>query len=189
MEKDFDQLELFSQGGGPNQASPRASRAFMARISKYEKLILMVFAFAVTGIVSFSIGVERGKRYAMPRSDSRFDVAANAVKPAVTTAALPQPQPASTPKQAITIAQPQNQLSTQKNEVTMNYTIQVASFSSKINAQKEVESLRKKGLSPLVLSRGKFSIVCVGNFSRREEAESLLPKLKKQYQDCRVRRL
>ena len=117
----------------------------------------------------------------MPRNDARFDVA---VKPAVQ--ALPV-IPA--PKQMASEPQTQPVKKEEVKEIGLNYTIQVASFSNRINAQKEVESLRRKGLSPLMLSKGKFSIVCVGNFTKREEAESLLPKLKKQYQDCRVRRL
>ncbi|MDD4894924.1 MAG: SPOR domain-containing protein [Candidatus Omnitrophica bacterium] len=179
MEKDYSQLELFSQGKASNQASPRTSRAFITYISKYEKIILIIIGFVITGIASFSLGVEKGKRYAMPRNDSRFDIA---VKPAQ---ALPVPAP----KQAVIEPQSQPVKKEAAREITLNYTVQVASFTSRVNAQKEVESLRRKGLSPLVLSKGKFSIVCVGNFSKREEAESLLPKLKKQYQDCRIRRL
>ena len=180
MEKEYNQLELFSQEKGINQANPRSSKAFLAYISKYEKIILTLIGFVVTGIIFFSLGVEKGKRYIVPKNDFQIDVAA---KPAQAPAIIPAPK-------QVTV-NPQNQpvKKEETKESLMNYTIQVASFSNKINAQKEVEGLKKKGLSPLVLYKGKFSIVCVGNFSKREEAESLLPKLKKQYQDCRIRRL
>jgi hypothetical protein len=65
----------------------------------------------------------------------------------------------------------------------------VASYQSKTHAQKEAEALRKKGVTPLVLSKGDYIIVCVGNFSNRDAAKSLLLDLRKRYQDCYIRRL
>jgi len=69
------------------------------------------------------------------------------------------------------------------------YTIQVATFQAKNNAQKDIAALRQQGLAPVLLSRGKFSILCVGAFPNQETARSLLAELKKKYRDCYIRRL
>ena len=60
------QLELFTQSGGPAGArSPSANNAFLAFIWNYEKTILIIIAMVITGIVSFSLGVEKGRRVAL----------------------------------------------------------------------------------------------------------------------------
>ena len=180
MDKEYNhQLELFSQTKAYNQAGAGVSKAFISYISKYEKTILIIIGFVITGIASFSLGVEKGKSFTMLKTDSRLDIA---VKPKPT---LPVP----VPKQINKNQQYQPVKKEELKEYIQNYTIQVASFLNRLNARKEADILKRKGLSPLVLSKGKFSIVCVGNFSKREEAESLLSKLRKQYQDCRIRRL
>lgn len=173
MEKEYSQLELFSQAKGYNQEKKHSSKAFISYISKREKAVLIIIAFLVTGIASFSLGVKKGKSYILLKTGSRLDIAA---KP---EPLLPAPVP--TEQTRIEDEQPIRYI--------QNYTIQVASFLNKTNAQKEADNLKKRGMSALVLSKGRFSIVCVGNFAKREEAELLLSKLKKQYQDCRIRRL
>ncbi len=180
MDKEYGQLELFSQAKGNNQGKPHTSKkAFIGYISKYEKAILIIIGCVITGIASFSLGVEKGKRFIMLKTDSQLDIAVKA------SPSLPLPQP----QQIAKDLQYQPVKKDELKEYIQNYTIQVASFMNRINAQKEADILKRKGLSPVVLSKGKFSIVCVGNFSKREEAESLLPKLRKQYQDCHIRRL
>jgi len=172
MEKEFSQLELFSQAKGYNQEKNPASKAFISYISKYEKAVLIVIAFLITGIASFSLGVKKGKSYILLKTGSQLDIAD---KP---EPALPAPLP-----------KEQTSIKDEPVRPAQNYTIQVASFLNKTNAQKEADSLKRRGLSALVFSKGKFCIVCVGNFVKREEAELLLSKLRKQYQDCRIRRL
>ncbi|MFH1888904.1 MAG: SPOR domain-containing protein [Candidatus Omnitrophota bacterium] len=172
-----DQLELFSQTKG--QAKARTSVGFKARISRYEKTILIIIGIAVMSIASFSFGVEKGKELSVSNTASKLDIAANPVPlPSITQA-----------KQAIMENGPQAKEKEELPEQVQGYTIQVASFLNKTNAQKEVSTLKNKGMTAMVLSKGKFSIVCVGSFTGKKEAESFLPKLKKRYQDCLVRRL
>lgn len=177
--KHYNQLELFSDTKSHGRARTRISKAFINHISKYEKTILIIIGFVITGIASFSLGVEKGKSFILLKTDSHLDIA---VKPGSSLSV-------SAPKQITKEQRYQPKGKDELKEYIQNYTIQVASFLNRINAQKEADILKRKGLSPLVLSKGKFSIVCVGNFAKREEAESLLSKLKKQYQDCRIRRL
>ncbi len=182
LDKEYNQLELFSQTRGHNQTKAGVSKAFISYISKYEKTILIIIGFVITGIASFSLGVEKGKSFILLKTDSHLDIG---VLPKSSSSA----SSVSTPKQMTKDQQYQSKEKDGVKEYIQNYTIQVASFLNRINARKEADILKRKGLSPLVLSKGKFSIVCVGNFAKRKEAESLLSKLKKQYQDCLIRRL
>jgi len=62
-EKDSSQLELFSQSDNGQELKPRYERiSFFSRIRGYEKVLLIVMAFSLSGILCFSLGVERGRR-------------------------------------------------------------------------------------------------------------------------------
>lgn len=69
------------------------------------------------------------------------------------------------------------------------YTIQVASYKDDQYAQKEANSLKKKKFDAFVITKGDFIIVCVGKFSKKEDANGILSKMKKNYNDCLIRRL
>lgn len=62
-QKDPSQLELFSQSDNGQELKPHYQKvSFFTRIRGYEKVLLIVMAFALSGILCFSLGVERGKR-------------------------------------------------------------------------------------------------------------------------------
>jgi hypothetical protein len=62
-QKDSSQLELFSQSDNGQELKPRYEKvSFFTRIRGYEKALLIIMAFALSGILCFSLGVERGKR-------------------------------------------------------------------------------------------------------------------------------
>jgi septal ring-binding cell division protein DamX len=71
-----------------------------------------------------------------------------------------------------------------------NYTVQVASYKSERSAKREAQNLKQKGYSDIfVLPKGAYVILCVGNFSTRNEASTYTKKLRDRYQDSVVRRL
>ena len=70
------------------------------------------------------------------------------------------------------------------------FTIQIASYKTEKGAQKEASSLKKKGYNDVfVLQKGSYTILCVGNFQKKEAANLLGKKLMGRYQDLRVRSL
>jgi len=172
--QNHSQLELFSQVNEYGQNNNRRANSFFSKIRSYEKLIILTISFLVTAVVAFSLGVEKGKRLAISTISSHFDLAASSVP-------KPQYQPAP--------IQPNIATSPETKSYIQNYTIQVASFTNKTAAQKEAEFIKKKGHTPLILSKGKYMVLCVGKFTSRETALSLLPEFKKRYHDCTVRRL
>ncbi len=168
MEKiDYSQLELFSNSKGPSGANRKTSNSFLSYLWGYEKVILIAIGFLVTGVISFSLGVEKGKHLAMLKSDYQTIKR----QPAASTTKVPEePKPQQAP-------------------LAQNYIIQLASYKTKATAQKEAQILKKKGYTPLVLSKSGYAVLYVGGFSDKEKAESLLSELKKRYNDCIIRRL
>ncbi|MBU1727670.1 MAG: SPOR domain-containing protein [Candidatus Omnitrophica bacterium] len=177
------QLELFSQENEPARAKRQAyGDSFFKRIRTYEKIILIIIGFIITGIISFSLGVEKGKRPVQ-----KTVAVAASIRPLNNKAVVmkqepvrkPLPQPSQTPQQS--------QITTTAN--VEKYTIQLASFKTREFAQREAETLKKKGYTPIILPKGDYMILCVGNFNNKERASPLLSELKKRYQGCYIRRL
>lgn len=197
MEKEaHSQLELFSQTKDFGEKNTKNRESFFSYMRNYEKQIILVICFFVTAIVSFSLGIEKGKRIATLKSvGTRLDTANNIEVSAMEKLVKMQPAPiagAVISKEITAAKEPEKpSLSAQPKASfqTGGYTIQVASYRTKSSAEREAQLLRKKGFSSLVLPKGSFSIVCVGNFSNKEGAQPFLSKLRVQYQDCYVRRL
>lgn len=170
--KSHSQLELFSPPKGYSELKTQDNyNAFLSYIRNYEKVILIIIGFIVTGIISFSLGVEKGKTIVRsPASIQTMDKSPLQPPPSIEKRDdVKQPQP--------------------KEEKIQNYTIQLASYKTKAHAEQEAERLRKKGISPLVLSKGAYTVLYAGSFPDKETAKSLLPELKKRYHDCFIKRL
>ncbi|MDD5108979.1 MAG: SPOR domain-containing protein [Candidatus Omnitrophica bacterium] len=62
--QDSQQSELFTQGSntGGHYKGHLWHKLFFLRIRVYEKIILLIMGLSLASIISFSIGVERGKR-------------------------------------------------------------------------------------------------------------------------------
>jgi hypothetical protein len=188
---DYTQLELFSQIKDYAETKIRSTgKSFFSYVRNYEKAILIVIGLLITGIVAFSLGVERGKRLASLNNVNRiidkqgFQTVPSNINPSSIIPPLKIPAQPTTGK-------PQDTKQPQPKNSQENFTIQLASYQSRISAQKEAEKLKKKGLPTLILSKGKYTVLCVGNFSDREKARSILSELKKQkrYADSFIRRL
>lgn len=191
--KGHTQLELFSSGKSASSLTSHTRHSFLGFIWNYEKAILIIVGFIITAMISFALGVEKGKQIttlkpkASPFMASGEDKVNQASKPQALPAEVkPEPQlkPAPTIKEEAVVAP-----AVLAKDAAGSYTIQVASFKQESSAQQEINTLKKKGLVASMLSKGKYLIVCVGNFMQKDEAKRLLSELKKRYQDCFIRRL
>ncbi|MDD2679685.1 MAG: SPOR domain-containing protein [Candidatus Omnitrophica bacterium] len=174
--QDSPQLELFSQAGESAGLNRKAHSPFLARIWGYEKTILIMIALFTTGIIAFSLGVERGKKIALNEQKKPLE--------------LLQPQSRAVVNQVIVKREEAvKQVAAPFLQQRGAYTIQVASFKTRANAQKEAEFLKKKGFTALIFNKGAYVILCVGNFPNKEAAQPLLSELNKRYGSCSIRRL
>lgn len=193
MEKNkYSQLELFTKSEGAQELNV-SKPGFLARIRNYERALLVVIVFIISSIVFYCLGIEKGKK--MVSAVGSFDLAANdrASKPAVVVPeapavnAAPAPAVKNIPVQNAAVENIPKPV--QALEAMGYYTVQVASYKNKQAAQKEVDFLKKNGYASLVISKGSYVVVCVGNFNNKEKAKLVMGKLKNKYQDCMLRRL
>ena len=190
------QFELFP-GASAGLHKTMRPQLFLSQLTLSLENAIIAGIFILMGVVfSFSVGVERGKKIAL----------ANSIKNVYSNVLSAPPEkaaPAPVAKQStlktmtpapVAVPIPQENIT---NEVapalvsagTGSYTIQVASFKQLEYAQKEAEALRKKGYEIFVLPKGSYSIVCVGKFLGKDDADMTLARLKKTYKDLMLRRL
>lgn len=211
--QDLSQLELFS-GNGSQQAGhsePAFSVSFLSYIRAYEKVIFVLIGFLLTAVIAFCCGVQRGKTMAKEAVNARMDLAQSSVRPVAPVAVSPQKTypvapsgqepavvatarvPAVAASRLVSDRQPAAGVAAQASPVVPvsvgSYTIQVGSYAQAQLALKESASLKKKGFNALLVRKGKYTILCVGTFTSKENAQSVLSKLKRTYGDCYIRRL
>jgi len=184
-----EQFEIFTSDDNL-LASEMKRKSFLTCIWGHEKVVLMIIAFLTVGLVAFSLGFEKGKK-----SGSRVagitNNAANAAGEsvgAVQVAPLKQEAVTEVKEKKIELL-PQVNLAKMQEYNKNSYTIQVASYKTLNSAEKEARQLKSRGFNPLVLSKGDFSVVCVGQFINKGQAAEKMQELRKRYQDCFVRRL
>lgn len=205
MASDNTQFELFPflQGRYTHVARPRYLLKDLTL--SVENTIVLGIIFIMAVVLFFSFGVERGKRIvrkALSETSGQANAAALIIPPAAAASADAQAdikaQKANAPDTRGVVADKSVEVPSRKMDVYPSpekkkeggvFTIQVASFKERQNAQKEAKRLEAKGYKIFVLPKGNHSIVCVGKFALKDEAAEFSNKLKKSYNDCVVRRL
>ena len=169
----MEQLELFKkqQFGSDESKISQKGPNFFEFIKDHEKALLLVIILFISSLISFSLGVERGKRMVKVAKNTQIKEIAQKA-----------------PEKEDKIEPEKPKVKKKKSDISQ-YTVQVATFKTETYAQKEAKKLQRNGLDAIVIPRGKYVIVCVGNFPAKEEATTSLNKLKETYQDCFVRRL
>lgn len=161
------QLELFSQEARRAQERSDSPRHPLFYVRGYERVILTIISVLIAAVISFSLGVEKGKRIASLKQVPVVEPAIIETKTKQDTAVTQQVERIEEPR----------------------YTIQLASYKTRSYAEREAEGLRKKGLSPLIVKKGDYMVLCVGKFSDKDNARPLLAELRKRYQGCYIRGL
>jgi hypothetical protein len=71
QKQDYIQPELFTQSEDSQHYRPPISRStFLLRIRDYEKVMLLIMGMVLLSIVTFSLGVERGKHLSLARENN-----------------------------------------------------------------------------------------------------------------------
>ena len=165
-----------------------------------ENTIVFCIMLVMVIVLFFSFGVEHGKRLAMARSHQEInlvtpeknDILRPSIGPKNSVSATPAKRTPAVKNIAIEekpVVGEHKSLDTSPSPIASQaYTIQVASFKQEKYAQQEATLLQKIGYETYVLLKGSHSIVCVGKFLQKSEAESFSKRLKRKYSDCLVRR-
>lgn len=191
------QFELFPTAATHAGHTVKPQFLFSSLTLSLENVVIAGIFMLMIMIFAFSLGVERGRKIVLVNSgiptpngtitSSQKDIfTAQPLAPQNThTSNTATPRPLLEKKKVEeAIEDP-----AQNDFPSGVYTIQVASFKKNEYAQKEAGMLRKKGYEIFVVSKGKYSIVCVGKFSEKNEAKVSLNRLIKTYKDSIVRRL
>ncbi|MFA6217043.1 MAG: SPOR domain-containing protein [Candidatus Omnitrophota bacterium] len=196
-QEETNQLELFSKEKGTQALKASASGSLLTSLWNYEKLIFLIIGFIVSGLVCYCLGVERGKKIARFNIGTPVELAVPLKDEPILQENIP---PRTVEVQADATLASKKRPPSVTNELAMNittapknsnskFTIQIASYKQKLSAQKEATQLKKKGFTTTVIPLNGYSVICVGSFSNKEKAKSLLTEIRKQYRDCFIRRL
>ncbi|MEW5757924.1 MAG: SPOR domain-containing protein [Candidatus Omnitrophota bacterium] len=189
------QLEIFDTKINTNEEKINKFLLLFQHLVKYEKVIFSFIGVAVTFLIAFSIGFERGKNInvvqikktnqqsnkiivkekAIDKDTSKQNKGKNKTETTYVTVVKKE-----LPKQ---IEQPV------RNIEKGAYVIQVATYFKDSFAKKEALNLKNKGFNTLVKNKGKYIILYVGNFNTKTNAENSLKKLKANYRDCFIKKL
>lgn len=207
------QFELFPGATGGSSEITKPRYLFANLTLSIENVVVIGIITLMTMVFAFSLGVEKGKKVQnsspiqqLPPVTAKGTAVAATLSAPEKTAALnssvvktpaasaPLNEINQTKKAPVAASAPSS--SSLRVKETPNpspssskpYTIQVASFKDNQYAQKEASVLKNKNLDSFVMTKGNFFIVCIGKFSKKEEANGLLSKLKRTYNDCLVRR-
>jgi hypothetical protein len=188
-----DQFELFpgrAEGSTAPQPAPRFIFSSMT-LSAENIIVLTVFIFLGI-IVSFSVGVEKGKRLYFVHSNKTIESIAVmqpvAPAPLMQKDAVGKSDAAIVAKKEILTPVPRVEAVAPKSEESF-YTVQVASFKLRKFAEDEAQGLKGKGYETFIVPKGKHLVVCAGRFLDQGAAKIFSGKFKSKYKDCLVRRL
>lgn len=137
-------------------------------------LILLSVIAILLFTISFSMGVERGKKVALKSGKTKEELIKSRSRNENTIIIRNENRNAETPSRAA-----------DRNEEDKNsYHVQVASFKKENSARKEVEKLESNGYPVVVMKKGNYVVIYVGGFENEKEARSNFKNLKKKYKDC-----
>jgi|GEM_PF-522543 len=164
----------------------------------FEKLVFMLIAFVLVVILTFCLGVERGKfvvgaprvvvtvnevnRQAVPvkqpvyiqQARPNTVVSAVTVRPALVKPAPVKPVPVTNVNNPVL----------HRGEL---YTIRTATYINKKSAADEASRLRQAGFPAYIKVSDKFYMICVGDYSDKRQADTALITLKKMYKDVYIK--
>jgi len=189
MDEKQIQLEIFEQG---HKAKKEASRDKLVpeNIVDFKfptKACIQAACLIIAIIISFALGVEKGKKVSKENVSTRFL--------AESTLPSQEIQKEIPVKKEEIIETPVENKKIEKEKksdtiMTSGYIIQVASYKKNSSyIQKEVEKLQSNGYKTITVAGGDYMGICAGMFSDREEAQKHLKELQRTYKDCFIRKI
>ena len=214
------QLEIFGQDSKLRRKDSSYDNAAQLPIAfKFPtQFYIKIVAAIVLVIISFAVGVERGKIISKNDTEVRY-LANNKLKTAesitntglantvtketnpIKVTALPltkgivkkeNPAPVrNLPTQPATITTKKLEKSNKGDTLsTSNYVIQLATYKKNSSfVTKETSKLQQKGYKVITISSGDYTLLCAGNFVNKQNAQIQLDKLKKTYKGCFIRKI
>ncbi|MBF0385242.1 MAG: SPOR domain-containing protein [Candidatus Omnitrophica bacterium] len=194
--KNQSQFELFPQRASDTSDTAQPRLLLKDLTVSIENTIVCFVLLLLFLVLSYAFGVERGKKLASANLPVKVELAkpqkviSSPVKdvPAVMANFSKQNEkiaPIPAAQKPVVNESPRKIL---LESLPIGYTVQVASFSKKKQAEFEASSLKQKGYDIFLLEKGVHTIVCVGRFDEKIKANNFANRLRNKYRDCLVRR-
>lgn len=164
----------------------------------YDHIIWGTIGLILILAVIYAVGIERGRRARLAAA-SATQIAAAPVQPAPApkTAAAASPQLAPPKAQAAPVVTPPVTPAVRsattgsasrpaQTASKKQYAIQLATYSQRPTAEREVKRLRDQGQAPFLIGRDGYSVLYVGAYPTAQEAKTALGPFRKRYPDCFV---
>lgn len=210
--KKQSQFELFPEANDPTELKQKPRLVFKELTLSLENIVVCCIVLVMTLVLFFAFGVERGKRISKvpknavesqkiasdaPKVGQKINDAQISKNGIISQSSEGQENiaeqvikiPAELQETEPPVREEIIEIPVDGDLLGPTYTIQVASFKLKRNAQKEASNLKDVGHETFVMSKGSYSIVCVGKFQQKTDAKEFSSRLKNRYRDCLVRRL
>ncbi|MGE5279243.1 MAG: SPOR domain-containing protein [Deltaproteobacteria bacterium] len=157
-----------------------------------QSVIILVLCVVMLLVVSFALGVERGKliaRNSVPPAPAAWEKPA--APAAETEIRVSSTQPVKEIQEPAAAAAPQAPAppAQQEGPAAGNYVIQVASLKTEEAAARLAQTLSKEGWPSFTKASGDYVVVLAGSFSKKEEAQNRIGELKKTYTDCFIKQI
>ena len=153
-------------------------------------VILMVLAIMI-GLLSFSVGVEQGKRLTAQALDGKVAAAWNvggrrlAVAPSLPAKAVATAPAAKAFGNSGFI---HTGLASRVSIMPAKWTVQLATYRNENYAQQEAFGLKAKGYPVFLIKKKDFYFICVGQYGSLVQANAFFKKIQAKYHGSQVRR-
>ena len=149
------------------------------------QLCVKVACSIILLIMSFALGVERGKVISKRQISSRF--LADGKTQEITKEFNVKNNKLKRPP--VAIKELENKEKSDKI-IASEYIVQVATYKKNSSyVKRETAKLQKSGYKTLTITSGKYMQVCAGKFANKKIANKHLNKLKQIYKDCFIRKI
>ena len=149
-----------------------------------ENIVIGAIIIIMAVIISFALGVERGKRIA----GGAFPRALSDKKALPQEKHVPSKETIDVTRIELTpieIGKPRADTAKSNDRP---YAIQLISYKQRERAEREKNKLLQKKANAFIISLGDWYQVCAGYYTDMDEAETALRKFKREYKDCYIRR-
>jgi cell division septation protein DedD len=194
-----EQLRLFKT---EDDASAAAQRKMI--LIPLDTLVLLAVVVLLLFVVSFSLGVERGRKatFNVIERSKQTDIAKdtlyldmitpkNTVRNTMVQTETNKPvgsKVVSAAQNITTANEQRTKIITAKEQKTLKgYYIQIGTYNNEAFAHDEAKKIQDKGFPTTVTRKGNFFILYVGSYNSEQEAQKALGSLKRIRKDCILR--
>ena len=142
-----------------------------------ENTVFITIVILMALVISFALGVEKGKRHVVAVPEEIEPAPAPILKDA------PEPEP-----KRVAPATPAAAPQEVAKEAAVIYMVQLISYKEKRKAEKEIRTLSGKRIEAVIAPSGEWFQVCAGRYENFDKAEKAKKEFEKTYKGCFVRK-